>query len=257
MTFTMRRAVLVLAVALGAVVPVTAAHAETCTPTKFGVTAAQAELYEGDSGGTVGFQLTASVPPGCTTSGAVVYRTVSGTATAGQDFAFVEGTWQPGGGVGTSVSVPVVADAVAEDDESFSLALYTTRGAFLGAATATLLDDDGAKSLPPMVVSISGGKICWVPDTCKIPLQLSTPARAAFVVRYRTWDVTAVAGLDYVPAKDLKLTVPKGATAVDVEIQTLPDVEVEGEETFALEVFATSAGTIGNGIEKIAIMPAS
>ncbi|MFI9817368.1 Calx-beta domain-containing protein [Saccharothrix variisporea] len=256
MTFTMRRAVVVLAVALGAVVPVTAAHAETCTPTKFGVTAAQPELYEGDTAGTVGFQLTASVPQGCTTSGAVVYRTQSGTATAGQDFEFVEGTWQPGGGVGTSVSVPVVPDVGPEEDESFSLALYTTRGAFLGAATATLLDDDG-KVAPPMAISVSGGKICWVPESCKIPLQLSTPARAAFVVRYRTLDVTAVAGLDYVPAKDLKLTVPKGATAVDVQVQTLPDVEVEGEETFALEVFATSAGTVGNPVEKVAIRPES
>ncbi|NUT95847.1 MAG: hypothetical protein HOY78_27865 [Saccharothrix sp.] len=256
MTFTMRRAVLVLAVALGAVVPVTAAHADTCTPTKFGVTAAQAELYEGDSGGTFGFQLTASVPQACTTSGAVVYRTQSGTATVGQDFGFVEGTWQPGGGVGTSVSVPVVTDALAEEDESFSLALYTTRGAFLGAATATLLDDDG-KYWPPMAIEVGGGKICWVPDTCKIPLQLSTPARAGFVVRYRTLDVTAVAGLDYVPAKDLKLTVPKGATAVDVLVQSLPDVEVEGEETFALEVFATSAGTVANPVEKVTLVPAS
>ncbi|MEJ2857508.1 MULTISPECIES: Calx-beta domain-containing protein [unclassified Saccharothrix] len=256
MTITMRRAVVVLAVALGAVVPVTAAHAETCTPTKFGVTAAQPEQYEGNSAGAFGFQLTASVPQGCTTSGAVVYRTQNGTATAGQDFGYVEGAWQPGGGVGTSVSVPLVADALAEEDESFSLALFSTRGAFLGAATATLLDDDG-KMAPIMVIEISGGKICWVPDACKVPLQLSTPARAGFTVRYRTLDVTAVAGLDYVPAKDLKLTVPKGATTVDVEVQSLPDVEVEGEETFALEVFETSAGTVANPVEKVTLMPES
>ncbi|MEU7531665.1 Calx-beta domain-containing protein [Saccharothrix sp. NPDC042600] len=256
MTFTMRRAALVLAVALGAVVPVTAAHAETCTPTKFAVAAVQAEQYEGGGTGTAAFRLTASVPEGCTTSGAVVYRTHSGTATVGQDFGHVEGTWQPGGGVGTVVSVPVLGDGGAEDDESFSLALYTLRGAFIGAATTTLLDDDG-KAAPPLVISVvDGGKICWVPETCQIPLTLSTPARAGFAVRYRTLDLTAVAGIDYVPAKDLKLTVPKGATTATVAVQVLPDDAVEGEEAFVLEVFATTAGAIGDGVEQIAIRPA-
>ncbi len=248
MTFTMRRAVVVLAVALGAVVPVTAAHAQQiCTTPQ--VTVADTEAYEGDGQGVVGFKLT--VPTGCPSPGTVTYRTVAGTASPGTDYVHTQGTWQLG--TAATVHIPLLGDTQGEEDEEFSLHVFNERGVQLAQGTARLLDDDGKVTEVLLISVVDGGKICWVPDSCAIPISFSTPARAPFTLRYRTYDLTAFAGQDYVAVKDVRLVVPKGATGIEAPVATLPDDVPEPDEAFEVEVFAATAGRIDHPLEKITL----
>lgn len=78
--------------------------------------------------------------------GATVSATVGGTATTGADFTFTSTTlsWADGDGASKSFTIPILADSLAEGNETLNLALSSPTGnATLGtptAATLTILD---------------------------------------------------------------------------------------------------------------------
>jgi hypothetical protein len=68
----------------------------------------------------------------------VAYSTTAGTATAGADFTAASGTLTfAAGETEKTITVPILTDALAEDDEIFSVALANPTGALLGT-NATL-----------------------------------------------------------------------------------------------------------------------
>jgi len=81
----------------------------------------------------------------------VRWATAAGTATAGADFAAAGGTitFAPGETLQT-VSVAVVADAVAESTEAFTVSLSLPENASLGRATATVTITDDDSTSPPV-----------------------------------------------------------------------------------------------------------
>ncbi len=91
------------------------------------------------------------------------YAVTAGTATAGEDFTPVSGTlrWYPGDTSDRVISVPVVADAVTEPDETITLTLSAVAGASAGTTTATgtIVNDDfdGTLRVIADVVNDSGG----------------------------------------------------------------------------------------------------
>lgn len=248
----------VAAAAVGSVVAggVTATAAPSvCAPPS--VSVAGARQYEGSDGGTKTFALTVTMAPpaaGCPTAGSVRYRTVDGTAAAGQDYVSTTGTltWTtPGPRV---VPVQVVRDDQHEQDEHFTVELIGPRGVTIAgaAAVANVLDDDAGVSGGGVVVGVLESGICWWPsDVCAIPLRLNTIARAPVSLVLRTVDGTAVAGKDYVAIKKQVVTIPAGADRVTVPVEMLAGAEPG--EYFGAEISDVTAGTIGEARTKITI----
>jgi Calx-beta domain-containing protein len=227
----------------------TAAAAPVCAPPE--VSVADAAQYEGSGNGTKAFAVTVTMAdpgPGCSASGSVHYRTADGSAVAGQDYVATTSslTWDaPGPRV---VAVQVERDDAHELDEAFVVELFGPRGVTIDddTATATVLNDDAGVLGGGVVVAIPAGGICWWPaDHCPIPVQVSTTARAPISVVVRTVDGTAVAGKDYVAIKKQVVTIPTGASRVEVPVEVMAGAEPG--EYFGVEISDPTAGTIGVG----------
>jgi hypothetical protein len=240
--------VAVAAAAAGSVVAGGASAAATvCAPPAVSVSGVQ--QYEGTGVGTKSFLVTVTMgapEAGCPSTGSVRYRTLDGSATAGQDYAATTGTlsWTtPGPRV---VAVQVERDDLQESDEAFAVELFGPRGVTIvdDTATATVLNDDGSALGGGVVVAIPAGGICWWPsDHCVIPVKLNTVARAPISLTVRTVDGTAVAGKDYYPIKKEIVTIPTGADSVDVPVELLAGAAPG--EYFGVEISDPTAGTVG------------
>jgi Calx-beta domain len=250
--------VAVVGAAVGSVVGagVTAAAAPVvCAPPAVSVSGAT--QYEGSGGGTKTVALTVTMAPpaaGCPAAGTVRYRTVNGTAVAGQDYTAATSTltWtEPGPRV---VAVQLSRDDADEPDEQFTVELFGPREVTIagGPATVLVLDDDAGASGPGVVVGWPDSGICWWPgDKCTIPLRVNVIVQAAVSVRVQTVDGTAVAGKDYVPVKPQFVTIPAGADHVDIPVHLLAGAQPD--TYFGVEIADTTAGTIGVGSAKIMI----
>jgi Calx-beta domain-containing protein len=249
-------AVLAAAVAsvVGTGVIATAATAGCAPPV---VSVAGTQQYEGSGGGTKTITLTVTMAPpaaGCPVSGTVRYRTVDGTAVAGQDYTATSSTLSWTGPGPRVVPVQIARDDAHEPDERFTVELFGARGVTIAEATAvaTVIDDDAGASHPDVVTSIPESGICWWPgDKCAIPVRLNTVARAPVTMSVHTVDGTAVAGKDYVPVKKETLTIPAGADHVDLPLDLLTGAQ-DGT-SFGVEIGDVTAGTIGVGSAKVTI----
>ncbi len=129
------------------------------------------------------------------------YRTVNGSAKAGQDYVARDGTVTILAGDTTAhVAVTVKGDAVVEGDETFSLVVTPTADIANGAAdsvgVATILDDDPVTASTP-VVSIIGGQAVEGDDVV-FTVSLSQPSTGEVTVDWRTVaDGSAVDSSDY------------------------------------------------------------
>jgi hypothetical protein len=232
----------------------TAAPAGCAAPA---VSVADVQQYEGSGNGTKTFAVTVTMAPtetGCPAAGSVRYRTLDGSAVAGQDYVATTSTlsWDaPGPQV---VAVQVERDDLHEPDEGFAVELFGPRGVTIvgGTATATVLNDDDGVQGGGVVVAIPSGGICWWPwDHCVIPVELNTTARAPISLSLRTVDGTAIAGKDYVPIKKRVVTIRTGADRVDVPVEMLAGAAPG--EYFGVEISDVTAGTIGVARGKVTL----
>ncbi|WP_306750751.1 Calx-beta domain-containing protein [Saccharothrix yanglingensis] len=251
----MRRLVLAMAVMVGVVSPASVVQAAECSPARVAV--AEANQYEGtEVADNLTFQVTATADAGCTPSGSVHYRVVGDTADPEQDYVKVTGTvvWTATSSRTQAVSVPMRNDPMPELDERLLLELFDATGLTVteGTAVGWLRDDDG-RVTRSVETTVEGGKICWVPDTCRVRIRFSVPLRAPVTVHYRTRDVTAVAGSDYVKVVDAKVTAQAGATTVLAPVTLLFDQTAEPAEVFELEIFAPTAGRVVGGVAPVTI----
>jgi hypothetical protein len=74
-------------------------------------------------------------------------------------------------------------------------------------------------------------------------VSLDRPAPAAFSVDYYSYGLTAWAGSDY-EAQYNTLAIPAGATSATISVPVYGDVEVEGDETFELNLFNATGGAV-------------
>ncbi len=261
----MRTAVLALVVlllGLGTAAP-TSAVAPGCGPASVAV--ADRTLYEGTPAfGERGpaytafeFIVSVTADAGCAPTGSVSYKTEDGSpggATGPADYVPAEGrlSWTGDSGSRT-VAVQVVKDAAGEPNEAFLLRLFDPVGVVLadGLAAGGILDDDGAAALP-VVVSTDGGKICW--HVCTVGVGLDEPAAAPVTVHYRTLPL-GTGEPAYVPVKDATVTIPAGASGGGAVVKLLDTKPGQGESGFVLELFATSAGTLGKARTEVTIKP--
>ncbi|PZP45392.1 MAG: hypothetical protein DI601_09695 [Azospirillum brasilense] len=110
---------------------------------------ADASMAEGDSGsGTLRFAVSLSRAADAPVT--LRWNTVSGTATAGQDFQAASGQITIAAGASTaSIAVTVLGDRLREADESFRVVLTDVSGAVVGdgEASGTILNDDRPTAL--------------------------------------------------------------------------------------------------------------
>ena len=160
----------------------------------------------------------------------VSYRTVGGTAAAGQDFDAASGTltFAPGN-TRQSIAVPTRDDALDEPDETFLVTLRNPSGATLedGSATGTIIDDD--VPVPPPTLSIADATVVEG-ETARFAVGLSRASEQTVTVRYGTAGGTATEGTDYDRASGTHTFAP-GETEKTILVQTREDALDEPDET--------------------------
>jgi hypothetical protein len=176
----------------------------------------------------------------------VVFTTVDGTATAGQDYVAVSGTltFLPGDPTTQTVTVVVNDDAIDEPDESFSIVLSDAMGASASnlPATGTIVDNDGP-------VSVSVGNATGAEGTNLVfNVSLSSASGKTVTVAFSTTASAggnaATANVDYTPVSGT-LTFNPGIVQQFVTVAALNDIVLEPNETFQLAISNPGNATLG------------
>ncbi len=204
-----------------------------------------ASVVEGNSGSTnLVFNVTLSSPMGVPVS--VYFNSGFGSATAGSDFVATNGmlVFVPGV-TNQTVSVTVFGDLDYEGDETLVLGLYSPSNAVLDLAhssgTGTILNDDGQPSITIAPASRYEGNIGTT--NMVLNVSLSGASYQTITVNYVTVDGTATAGSDYAATNGV-ITFPPGTTNQTVSVVIYGDVQVEPNETFAVQLSNPTNATI-------------
>jgi large repetitive protein len=177
---------------------------------------------------------------------AVDYTTSDGAALAGSDYTATSGTltFTPGQ---TSKPIPVtiVNDALAEDDETFTLNLSNATGGIAIAdpqGVGTIVNDDLDPTVSVGNASVVEGDVGTT--TLSIPVTLSGPSGQEVDVDYATSDGTATAGSDYF-ATTGNLVFAAGVTSKQIDVTVNGDIQVEGDETLTVTISAPFNADLG------------
>ncbi|KAJ4949580.1 hypothetical protein JOQ06_021090 [Pogonophryne albipinna] len=184
----------------------------------------------------------------------VDYRTEDGTANAGSDYEFAEGTllFKPGETL-KEITVGVIDDDIFEEDEYFYVHLSNPRlvgypeigtapqdasvapKVVLGdnhSATVTIYDDDHAG-----IFTFEAGsqKVSESVGVMELKVLRTSGARGLVAVPYRTVDGSARAGEDYEVSAG-KLEFQNDETMKIIEVKIIDDELYEKNKTFTLEL---------------------
>jgi hypothetical protein len=179
----------------------------------------------------------------------VDYATADGTAVAGSDYTSKSGTltFTPGQ-TSKTVYVSITDDALAEDDETFTVTLTNPTGGLLIAdnqAVGTIQNDD-----PDPVVSVASDSVAEGDagtTTLSFPVTLSGASGHEVDVDYATSDGTATAGRDYTAASGT-LVFASGETSKEIDVTVAGDFADEGDETFTLTLSAPFNADLGTDV---------
>uniref|UniRef100_A0A8C3G9E2 Solute carrier family 8 member 4b n=1 Tax=Cyclopterus lumpus TaxID=8103 RepID=A0A8C3G9E2_CYCLU len=184
----------------------------------------------------------------------VDYRTEDGTANAGSDYEFAEGTllFKPGETL-KEITVGVIDDDIFEEDEYFYVHLSNPRlvgypeigtapldnsatpKAVLGdnhTATVTIYDDDHAGIF---TFETASQKVSESVGVMELKVLRTSGARGLVAVPYRTVDASARAGEDYELAAG-KLEFQNDETMKIIEVKIIDDEEYEKNKNFIVEL---------------------
>ncbi|XP_018592678.1 solute carrier family 8 member 4b [Scleropages formosus] len=184
----------------------------------------------------------------------VDYRTEDGTANAGSDYEFAEGTlvFKPGETL-KELTVGIIDDDIFEEDEYFFVHLSNPRvvswgehsalepaslpspKAALGeahTATVTIYDDDHAGIF---TFESASTRVSESVGTMQVKVQRTSGARGVVAVPYRTLDGTAKGGEDYEEVSG-KLEFLNDETMKVIEVKIIDDEEYEKNKMFTIEL---------------------
>ncbi|XP_038586811.1 sodium/calcium exchanger 1-like [Micropterus salmoides] len=184
----------------------------------------------------------------------VDYRTEDGTANAGSDYEFAEGTllFKPGETL-KEITVGVIDDDIFEEDEYFYVHLSNPRvvgypeigtapldasatpKAVLGdnhTATVTIYDDDHAGIF---TFESASQKVSESVGVMEVKVLRTSGARGLVAVPYRTVDGSARGGDDYEPVAG-KLEFQNDETMKIIEVKIIDDEEYEKNKAFVIEL---------------------
>lgn len=167
----------------------------------------------------------------------VAYETVNDSAAAPGDFEAASGTLTFAPGVTSQpITINIQADTLYELDETFKVRISNPAGADLGnsEAVVTIANDD-LPSVGVGDVQVVEGDSGTTDMVFTLNLSSSVPVGATTLprVRYRTEDVTALAGEDY-NSVDATATFQPGSNTASVTVQIRGDTTDENNESFGL-----------------------
>ena len=187
------------------------------------------------------------VSGGKTTSETVLEYTMSGTATAGDDYTAPSGTLTiPAGRDTATLTIVTLTDPVVDPDETLMVTLDSgtsgTRHADVPdrAATVTILD-------PGTVTASVAPAEAEEGEPLYFDVTLSQVGENDIAVEWETADdseapAAATADVDYRKAGGT-VTVPKGETSARISVQTIEDtLAAEGDETFRVNLTGARFG---------------
>ncbi|MCY3666865.1 MAG: hypothetical protein OXH81_14485 [Gemmatimonadetes bacterium] len=140
-----------------------------------------------------------------------------------------------------TIFVPIIADAMPEGEETFTLTLTNPSASAQLSATAASVKGRIRSQLSMLSVSdMSATEGMPVVFT----VSLSERTTEDVTVEVSTSDGTATAGTDYVAVSAQMVTIDKGEVSETVSIETLEDGLIEGPETFTLTLSNPTNATI-------------
>jgi hypothetical protein len=180
----------------------------------------------------------------------VNFATADGTAVAGADYAGYAGfATVPAGETDVVILVPVFGDTLAEGDETMHVSLTGAVGASISPvsdAVGTILNDDPLPNLAVNDVSVTEGNP-GLPHQAVFTVSLSAPSGQTVSVSYATQQGSATVTEDFIYTSGT-LALGPGSTSATVSVPIVPDLQVEGDETFSLLLFSPSNATVSDGI---------
>ncbi len=174
------------------------------------------------------------------------YATSDGTATSGADYeAQTNGSvvFAPGTTTQT-ITIPVLADQLAESAESFFVTLTNPVNATItdGIGQGTIIDDDS----PAPTISISDATLAegnTGTANMVFNVTLSSAVGTAVTVDYSTVPGNATSGTDYQSATGT-VTFAAGETSKSINVPIVGDTQFEEAETFVVALANSSGPTI-------------
>ncbi|MBK6592222.1 MAG: hypothetical protein IPG23_05480 [Burkholderiales bacterium] len=218
-----------------------------------------------EAAGTLTYTVTLSNPASGPIT--VAYNTASGTATSGADFGASSGTLTFAPNVTSQTfTVAITNDTTFEGAENYTANLSApTGGATIATGTVTTtINDDGTGGPPGTdndTPALSIADISVVEGASAVfTVSLSNPSTSAVVFTPSLANGTATLGTDTAGAGTLEfnsgtvlvpvwtavsgnVTIPAGATSVQLRLATTDDVISEGNETFTLTATPVSGAT--------------
>jgi Ca2+-binding RTX toxin-like protein len=228
------------------------------TPVLPVISVSDASVMEGDSGSREGV-LTFTLSAASNESVSVDYATLNGTAFAGEDYQWAQGTliFAPGE-TSKQVAFSIFGDTRFEPDENFTIQLSNPVGAQLDDDTGvvTVLNDD-ASPLP--IISVSDASVtegrAGKTTKATVTISLSAPSTQPVAVQLKTVDGSATAGSgDYVAVSGTTITFNSGVTSQQYSFTINGDNTVENNEQFTVELFNPTNAFIGDGSGTVTIV---
>lgn len=177
----------------------------------------------------------------------VSFATADGTAVAPNDYTATSGTvlFVPGD-TAEPITVPIVDDAVAEDDETFTIQLSNPVGATIAGpqVVGTIVSDDADPTISVADVAVAEGNAGSAMGS--ITLTLSEVSEKAIGIGYSTTSAGATAGVDYISTSGTA-SFGAGDLVETVQIPVLGDDVDEPDEGVTLTLTDEDNLTIADG----------
>ena len=210
---------------------------DDATPT---LTADDATAAENED---VTFTVRLSAPSGLDIT--VDYATASDSALGGVDYTTTAGTLHiPAGATTATITAPTLEDDIDELDETYVLALADPTNARLYSlrTVGTIIDNDDTPILTTDDATVPED------EDLVLTLTLRNPADSDVTVRYRTTDVTADAGADYVESSGTMI-IRAGQTSATLSVPILDDSLDEHDETFTITLWYPTNAVLAQATE--------
>lgn len=200
---------------------------------------ADASIPEGNSGtSTVNVPVTLSQAASQPVT--VKYATGYGSATAGSDYVYTEGTltFTPGQ-TSKNVSITINGDTTLEANETFFVQLYDPQ-LWLGVTLSdrwgqvTILNDD-AGTLPTVSIA-DAPPVNESAGPAVFTVTMSAASTSSVTVSYATAYGSATPGVDYT-AQDSSVTFAPGETSKPISVPIIDDPNWEPDESFFMQIY--------------------
>ena len=166
----------------------------------------------------------------------VNYNTVAGTASPGLNYLTSSGTLTLGDGVTSGqIAIPVVTNSLVQGTVNFSVDLSNPAGgATLGTPTnavVNILDQNVGVTFANATNSAVETAVY-----ASVSVERIGPTNSAFTVRYATYNLTAVPGVNYTPVSGV-LDFAPGQSFQTIDVPLINDPQVTGNLLVGIKLF--------------------